>query len=191
MAIVEVLENGKSLGSWLLSPILDPQEVKTANGQVVRMGLRFKRYYLPFTVKLLKATHEIYPGTATDMNPEGIPKNFQSRVQIDNPTTGDNREVDIYMNNPLRYAGLTFFQYQMGQDEMASGNAVGTSTLQVVRNPSWLTPYFGCAIVALGMVYQFLYHLVRFIGRRGKQPPAVPSEKKGKAKKQEQPVAVA
>ncbi len=74
------------------------------------------------------------------------------------------------MNNPLRYQGLTFYQYQMGQDEIR-GSAVGTSTLQVVRNPSWLTPYIGCIVVGLGMLYQFLYHLVRFITRRRDSAP--------------------
>ena len=37
---------------------------------------------------------------------------------IDNPQRRESREVDIYMNNPLRYEGLTFFQYQMGRDEV-------------------------------------------------------------------------
>ena len=108
-------------------------------------------------MKLLKTTHEVYRGTE-------IPKNFQSRVSIDNPETGERgREVDIYMNSPLRYQGLTFYQYQMGRDERS---AVGNSTLQVVKNPSWLTPYLGCAIVALGMVWQFMYHLVGFTRKR-------------------------
>jgi hypothetical protein len=179
-AVLEVLEAGKSLGTYVVWPMLNAQEIKLANGQTARLALRFMRYYHPFSVRLVKATHEIYPGTATAMNPEGIPKNFQSRVQINNPVTGDNREVDIYMNNPLRYGGLTFFQYQMGRDEMA-GREVGTSTLQVVRNPGWLTPYFGCGLVALGMVYQFLFHLIRFIDRRGRPtPPPVPKKKSAK-----------
>ena len=41
-----------------------------------------------------------------------------------------------------------------------------SSVLQVVRNPGWLTPYFGCVIVAAGLVTQFLIHLVGFISRR-------------------------
>jgi hypothetical protein len=35
-----------------------------------------------------------------------------------------------------------------------------------VRNPAWLTPYAGCAIVAAGLVFQFMIHLVGFISRR-------------------------
>ncbi len=64
------------------------------------------RIYLPFSLTLLKATHTVYAGT-------DIPKDFRSRVQLQNPQTGENREVEISMNHPLRYAGLTFYQYQM------------------------------------------------------------------------------
>ena len=39
------------------------------------------------------------------------------------------------MNSPLRYGGETF--YQSGYDE----NDPKVTILQVVRNPSWLTPY--------------------------------------------------
>ena len=154
-AVIELEQGGKSLGTWLVSPWLNDEELNVA-GQTWHTALRFERKYLPYSVKLLKTTHEVYRGTE-------IPKNFQSRVRIENAARGENREVDIYMNSPLRYEGLTFYQYQMGKDERS---AVGNSTLQVVKNPSWLTPYLGCAIVALGMVWQFLYHLVGFITKR-------------------------
>jgi hypothetical protein len=38
--------------------------------------------------------------------------------------------------------------------------------LQVVRNPSWLTPYIGCAMVGVGVMIQFMYHLVGFVSKR-------------------------
>ena len=41
-----------------------------------------------------------------------------------------------------------------------------STVLQVVRNPSWLTPYVGCLVVAAGMVIQFMIHLVGFTSRR-------------------------
>ena len=74
---------------------------------------------------------------------------------------GEKREVDIYMNNPLRYSGLTFFQHQMGRDDIDANR--GTSVLQVVKNPSWLAPYFGTIVVGLGLLVQFLIHLVGFL----------------------------
>ena len=68
------------------------------------------------------------------------------------------------MNNPLRYNGLAFFQYQMTKDEL--DRSPGQSILQVVHNPSWLTPYIGCIVVASGMLWQFLHHLIAFITKR-------------------------
>ena len=189
-AVVDLVQSGQSLGTWLLSPLLGPQEI-TVGGKTYRAALRFERYYLksgdhPYAIMLLKATHEVYQGTVTADEPEGIPKNFQSRVRIDNPQTSESREVDIYMNNPLRYGGLTFYQYQMGQEEM--GAHANTSTLQVVRNPGWLTPYFGCGLVALGMAYQFLFHLLGFIRKRSAAanvskslPPRLPKPKRERA----------
>ena len=73
----------------------------------------------------------------------------------------------IYMNNPLRYAGMTFFQYQMGADEMRM--PAGTphyTVLQVVRNPGWLTPYLSCVLVTVGLIWQFMYHLIGFVNKR-------------------------
>ena len=173
-AVVEVIEGGKSVGEWLLSPYLNDQSF-TAGGKTYRTALRWLRSYHDFSVTLLTTTHEIYPGTITRSNPQGIPKNFQSRVRVNNAKTGENREVDIYMNNPLRYGGLTFFQYQMGRDEVAQN--VGTSTLQVVRNPSWITPYLGCIIVGVGMTWQFMAHLIGFIAKRNAPAPAAPKRK--------------
>jgi hypothetical protein len=168
-AIIEIVPGGQSLGTWLVSPFLNPQPF-TVGGQPWRVALRTQRVYHPFTIKLLAATHEVYSGTRTAQNQMmGIPKNFQSRVRIENAATFENREVDIYMNNPLRYSGLTFYQYQMTKDEMSA--ATGSSVLQVVRNPSWLTPYLGCLIVGIGMIWQFMYHLVGFIAKRRTAAP--------------------
>jgi hypothetical protein len=152
---VELLQKGASLGVWVVSPWLNLQEV-SVDGRTFKIGLRNERYYQPFSLKLLKTTHEVYPGTE-------IPKNFQSRLLLENTETAEKREVDISMNNPLRYGGLTFYQHQMGRTEPNGGK--GTSALQVVRNPSWITPYLGCAIVSLGMLWQFLYHLVGFLSK--------------------------
>jgi len=159
-AVIELTGPQGSLGTWLVSTVtnfpLEPQQI-TAGDKTWRIALRWERFYLPYTVKLLSMKNEVYPGT-------DVPKNFQSRVRIENPGRGENREVDIYMNNPLRYEGQTFYQYQMGADEFAMNRDV--SALQVVKNPSWLTPYVGCLMVGGGMAYQFLFHLVGFISKR-------------------------
>ena len=80
------------------------------------------------------------------------------------PTMGDlaapGVTLLIYMNNPLRYAGLTFYQasFEPGNDRV--------TILQVVRNPSWLIPYIACSLMSLGLVWQFTIHLVGFVGKR-------------------------
>ena len=49
---------------------------------------------------------------------------------------------------------------------MQQGNG---TILQVVRNPSYAAPYVACVVVTIGMVWQFMFHLVRFIARRSAQ----------------------
>lgn len=159
---------GPQMASGVTARLTAPQAI-TVDGKSYQFALRPQRIYHPFTLTLLKATHTTYPGTITQENPDGIPKDFRSRVRLQNPQTGENREVEIYMNNPLRYQGLTFYQYQMTAGEMvASTGETPSSVLQVVHNPSWLTPYFGCGLVALGLVIQFLIHLVGFMSKRKK-----------------------
>jgi hypothetical protein len=156
-AVLEFIgADGKSLGTWFTSLVLREQPVKVGD-KTVRIALREERQYLPYTIKLLHATHKVYAGS-------DIPKDFRSRVLIDNPVTRENRETEISMNDPLRYQKLAFYQYQMTKDEF--DRAPGQSVLQVVHNPSWIVPYIGCLVVAVGMLWQFLHHLVGFISKR-------------------------
>lgn len=156
-AFVELVGPEGPIGTFLTSVLLlEPQRFDFA-GRSYRLSLRFARNYKPFSLTLLKFSHDRYAGTE-------IPKNFSSRVRLVTPDGRDDREVLIYMNNPLRYAGLTF--YQAGFD-----NNDTTSVLQVVRNPSWLLPYISCAVITLGLCVQFGIHLFGFIRKR-RQPAA-------------------
>lgn len=150
---------GAQMADKITAQLTEPQTIEVG-GKQFTFTLRPTRVYTPYSLSLIKATHTVYPGTDT-------PKDFRSRVRIENPKTGENREVEIFMNSPLRYAGLTFYQYQMGAQEAAvSAGQTPWSRLEVVRNPGWLTPYAGCIIVALGLVTQFMIHLVGFISKR-------------------------
>ncbi|MFM1851192.1 MAG: hypothetical protein RIS54_876 [Verrucomicrobiota bacterium] len=152
-ALVELIGPNGSLGTWLVSahPFVRPQPFEYA-GRQFTLSLRFARNYKPFALRLEELRHDVYPGT-------DIPKNFSSRVRLTTPDWREDREVLIYMNNPLRYAGLTFYQYQMD-------SANGYSVLQVVRNPSWLLPYVSCVLMGLGLLIQFGLSLSRFIAKR-------------------------
>jgi hypothetical protein len=150
---------GMDMAQKIAGQLVAPQVVEVG-GKQFSFLMRPMRVKHNFTLTLLKATHTVYPGT-------DIPKDFRSLVRLDNAATGEKREVEISMNHPLRYAGLTFYQYQMdaGQAAQEAGRTP-TSVLSVVRNPSWLTPYVGCAMVGLGLVIQFMYHLVGFVSKR-------------------------
>ena len=63
------------------------------------------------------------------------------------------------MNNPLRYAGLTFYQAGFENNDT-------TTILQVVRNPAWSMPYVACTLMTLGLILQFGFHLVAFVRKR-------------------------
>jgi hypothetical protein len=152
-ATVELSHNGRPVGSWLVSSLLLPQPLEH-DGRSYQIALRSKRHYKPFSLTLLDLRHDVYQGTTKA-------RNFSSRVRIQHTRTGEDREALIYMNNPLRYSGLTFYQYQMATD-----GPVHASTLQVVRNPGWITPYLACLLVGLGMTTHFLIHLLAFLKRR-------------------------
>jgi hypothetical protein len=151
-AAVSVLQGGKPVGSWSLAAGFPRPVSFQAGGKNYQIVLRPKRFYKPFAIQLVQFSHERYAGT-------DIPKNFSSRIRLLDPSRHEDRETLIYMNHPLRYQGMTF--YQSGFD-----NNDTTTILQVVKNPSWLLPYISCALIALGMVLQFGMHLTSFVRRR-------------------------
>jgi hypothetical protein len=147
--VVELLGPQGSLGTWLVSEYIDNPQTFTFDNRPYKIELRPRRLYKPFSVQLLDFKHDVYPGTDT-------PKNFSSRVRLQRPDSGEKREVLIYMNSPLRYNGETFYQASFDRDDRGT-------ILQVVHNPSWLTPYFSCVLVAAGLIVQFMIHLIGFV----------------------------
>jgi hypothetical protein len=151
-AVVEIATPQGPLGTWLVSEYIEQPQLLTWNNRTYQLVLRPERHYRPFSIQLLNFTHKIYAGT-------DIPKAFSSRILLQRPDTGEKREVLVYMNNPLRYAGETYYQASFDRDDHGS-------VFQVVRNPGWLTPYVSCILVGLGLVVQFMSHLVPFLRRR-------------------------
>jgi ABC-type transport system involved in cytochrome c biogenesis permease subunit len=162
-AYIELLsKDGKSIGTYLTplhfidgkSQIVEqPVDV---DGKQYDLALRFKRIYHPYTLTLKKFSFDRYTGTNTA-------KNYSSLVEFKEPSRNIEREVLIWMNNPLRYEGTTF--YQQSFDEATEKATV----LQVVSNPSWMTPYVACMLVAIGMLAHFGLILVRFLRRRAEE----------------------
>lgn len=151
--IVELISpQGESRTILVSGHFVRPQTL-TVGGKQLQFALRPTRYYKPFNLHLIDFRFDRYAGTET-------PKNFSSRVRLERADKGEDRELTIRMNEPLRYAGETFFQ--ASYDEADEKGTV----LQVVNNPSWLTPYFACVLVAVGMIWQFMSHLVGFSSKR-------------------------
>jgi hypothetical protein len=177
-AVVQVVSDKGPIGEWTVSTwftrypwfealqqnvgallpgvsLSDPQSF-TCKGRSYQIALRPVRYYKPYSITLLAFNHDIYPGT-------DIPKNFSSKIHLHDPSAGEDRDILIYMNNPLRYRGETFYQASFEEGDRGT-------ILQVVRNPASLAPYIACSLVALGLVVQFLSHLFRFARKRAQQP---------------------
>jgi hypothetical protein len=159
-AVVEIIpaKGGSSLGTWLVSANMAAPQNFEVEGRTWSIQLRPTRYYKPYSMTLQEFTHEVYPGSR-------IPKNYSSKVSLDDTVNNEHRQVAIYMNHPLRYLGDTY--YQSGFEADNSG-----TILQVVRNPSYQAPYVACVIVSLGLIFQFTLPLTGF-ARRAK-PTAAP-----------------
>jgi ResB-like family len=149
---VSVSQDGRPIGSWIVAAGFPRMISFTAAGKSYEMTLRPKRYYKPFSLQLIRFSHDRYVGT-------DIAKNFSSRIRLIDPTQHEDRESLIFMNNPLRYAGMTF--YQAGFD-----NNDTTTVLQVVKNPASAFPYISCGLIVLGLLLQFGMHLTNFVRRR-------------------------
>ncbi|MFT4902195.1 MAG: hypothetical protein ACI81V_001480 [Lentimonas sp.] len=154
-AYVEVLGPEGSLGTWLVSNVIDdrfPPQMVQLGEQAWEIVLRFQRYYYPFEVELIDFKHDKYPGTE-------IPFNFSSEVMVHHNDSTKTQKALIYMNHPLRYEGLTFFQASFANQDK-------TSIFQVVRNPGWLLPYISVLLMGLGMSIQFGMHFFKFLRKR-------------------------
>jgi len=154
-AFVEPVAGGRSYGTWLASVAIGVPQNFTHEGRTYTLAMRLHRQYLPYTFTLKQFRHDVYPGT-------NIPKNFSSLVQVVNPSRNESREVLIYMNQPLRYEGKTFYQASFGKNDTLS-------VLSVVENPGWLLPYISCVLVSLGLLVHFTIVLRRSMKRRPDQ----------------------
>lgn len=204
-AYVQLTEKktGKDLGTYLLSQLASEQKNAERFAERVKIGddehqlfIRFQRAYQPYSISLVDVRKDDYLGSDT-------PRNYSSDVILRDPKLGVDEKVHIKMNDPLRYAGVTFYQSGWSQI-MEGGKPVEATTLQVVFNRGWMIPYVACMIVATGMLAHFLIALGRFLGRDQKTPlviatptgssVVIPSGKgKGKSSKrdQEQPALAA
>ena len=151
--------DGTDLGEWMVSALFGalrkpiPEQIFEHGGRQYELALRFKRYYTPYDIELIDFKHDKFQGTEKA-------RNFSSLVILRDRATGAEREVNIWMNHPLRTHGKTYFQASFDPENDKA------TVLQVVRNPGWVTPYISCALVGLGLLIQFLTHLFSFNRKR-------------------------
>lgn len=160
-AVVRLNAEEGPIGTWLVSNIFRqtlplreffPVQGFEYQGREYELAIRFKRAYLPAELELLEFRHDRYPGTE-------IPFNFSSEMRIHETEAGTSRDTLIYMNNPLRYGGLTFYQASFADEDTKS-------MLQVVANPARWIPYLASLVITIGLVLQFMISLFVHAGRR-------------------------
>jgi ABC-type transport system involved in cytochrome c biogenesis permease subunit len=168
-AYVKLLKKGTSdpIGTYLVRLQLPPQAIQVGD-KSYDLSLRFKRTYKPYAMKLYDVRFDKYLGTETA-------KNYSSDLHLVDDSRGMDRDVKIWMNNPLRFAGETFYQSSYFVDRGREG-----TVLQVVTNTAWMIPYVACMLVATGLLAHFSIGLVRFLKRReeGQGAPPTRTERK-------------
>ena len=179
-AYVQLLDKQtqEDLGTYLVSTELDlfnmgeNRQTISLDGQDFDLALRFKRSYKPYVITLNDIRKEDYIGTST-------PRDYSSFVQlVDEQRRVERDDVRIWMNNPLRYAGETFYQSSYHPAGAIPGSNNEWTSLQVVKNTGWMIPYVACMIVFVGMFAQFGLTLLRFLRRRDRVdfPPAAAAD---------------
>lgn len=164
-AIVKFMDkkSGKTLTTRLLSQQVSdlrrmmleeeiPEQI-SVDGKIYDVLLRFKRIQKPYSIYLEDIRKVDYVGTTT-------PKDFSSFIVFKDEKRESEHRHRIWMNNPMRYAGWTY--YQSGYNGNV-GNE--TTTLQVVKNRGWMIPYLACMVVVVGMAFHFVMTLIRFLTR--------------------------
>nr|WP_052031638.1 cytochrome c biogenesis protein CcsA [Rhodopirellula maiorica] len=172
-AYVELIDktSGEPIATHLLSQVISDREMLvpgepvkndfdsfTVNEKSYDIGLRFHREVKPYWVQLEDVRRVNWSGSDT-------PRDYSSFIRIIDTETGEDRKDRVWMNNPLRYRGETF--YQSNYTPLPGGKEM--TGIQVVRNSGWLIPYVACSITALGMLVHFLGTLTRFLDRRERE----------------------
>jgi cytochrome c-type biogenesis protein CcsB len=154
-AVVKLLKKGTtdSLGTYLVSGALDRPDKVDVGGKTYQIALRFKRVYKPYAVRLDETRKDDYMGT-------NRARNYSSDIHVVDRELNEDFTRHIKMNEPLRFAGDTFYQSQFQQF-----GDVKYSTLSVVSNRGWMIPYVACMIVVVGLLGHFLGILFRFVRR--------------------------
>jgi hypothetical protein len=112
------------------------------NGKRAIFQLGKESLYLPFELVLERFKMNKDPGT-------NRPASYESFVRLfsnDQPS-----RHHIFMNNPLKYMGFTFYQASYSQDQQGSYS----STLSVNVDPGRFMKYLGCLMLVFGSMWHY------------------------------------
>ena len=167
-------KSGEDLGVFLVPQFLNDRSqlfmevdgdvcdsIKTSFGQW-RLQLRFRREYKTYEVKLDDVRRINYSASET-------PRDYSSFVTFTDESTGAEQPGRIWMNNPVRYRGETFYQSNYSKVQLADGSISEMTGLQVVENAGWLIPYVACVLAFWGMLAHFGGTFVRFADRHERE----------------------
>ena len=148
------MQTGREIDVYNCNIELIPQRIHVGNREY-DLEWRFERGYKNYTMTLKDVRFDKYVGTKDKA------KNYSSLVRLVDDKQHVDRDVLIWMNNPLRFSGETFYQSSFNVDH------VGEATVfQVVRNQGWMIPYVSCMLVAIGMLAHFGNAASRFVRGR-------------------------
>ncbi len=147
----KLIEPGGVTREAMLHSMAEPYVTRMA-GQRWALTIERQSWELPFTLKLRKFHKEEHPRT-----------NVPSRFASDVTRTEDNVDHDIHisMNEPMRYAGYTFYQSGWGPQNVPRGTPIKRyfSVFSVGKNPADRGPLYACIVIACGLVYHFIRKL--------------------------------
>lgn len=154
-----IVADGTPGGPFILAVASYQPMTVEAGGRRFGIQMVKQTWPVPFEVTLDSTHAEYYPNTRR-------PKSFVSdivRREDDNEV-----EVRIQMNEPMRHAGMTFFQRDFNEGGMGAGAKF--SGFEVVRNPSDKWPEYSLWIAGFGLGLHFIIKLAGFLGTgRGKK----------------------
>ncbi len=200
-AYVELVERdgGRDLGTYLVTQFLNDQgqifvgagadecDSVEAAGKTWRLQLRYRREYKPYSVTLNDVRRIDYSASDT-------PRDYSSYVTFRDTQTNAEQQGRIWMNNPVRYRGETFYQSQYSKVDLGDGKEGEMTGLQVVENAGWLIPYVACVLAFWGMLVHFGGTFLRFADRHergGQEGPDRETNRIPAARRHETRVAAA
>jgi hypothetical protein len=131
--------------------IIDKQSYWVTNDSPLQLRIRGKKaifqlqkesVFLPFEIVLDRFKMNMSPGT-------NRPASYESFVRLF--SNNEPTKHHIFMNNPLKYSGFTFYQASYSQDNQ--GNY--SSTLSVNVDPGRFLKYLGSLLLVLGSLWHY------------------------------------